>query len=58
MQQDVDIHYRHAGLIEAVEFDSLRFYKSDKVKQVSRQRMRGKSSEVAAANDRKEVMAV
>jgi len=40
MQQDIDIHYRHAGLLEAVEFDSSTFYKSEKVKQASRQRMK------------------
>ena len=51
MQQDIDIHYRHAGLIEAVEFDSSRFYKSDKVKQANRQRMKGKTLEAAIAAD-------
>jgi DNA invertase Pin-like site-specific DNA recombinase len=58
MQQDIDIHYRHAGLIEAIEFDSSRFYKSDKVKQANRQRMRGKSLEAAVANDRERGVAV
>jgi K+/H+ antiporter YhaU regulatory subunit KhtT len=58
MQQDIDIHYRHAGLIEAVEFDSSRFYKSDKVKQANRQRMKGKTLEVATANDSERGVAV
>jgi len=51
MQQDIDIHYRHAGVIAALEFDASRFYKSDKVKQVSRKRMRGKTLAAAEAND-------
>ena len=50
MQQDIDIYYRHAGLIEAVEFDTSRFYKSDKVRQVSRKRMKGKTLEAASGN--------
>lgn len=58
MQQDIDIHYHHAGLIEAVEFDSSRFYKSDKVKQVSRQRMKGKTLEAAQDNDRERGVAL
>ena len=54
MQQDIDIHYRHAGLLEAVEFDSSTFYKSEKVKQASRQRMKrgGKSEAVAMEQDK------
>jgi uncharacterized protein YozE (UPF0346 family) len=58
MQQDIEIYYRHAGLIESTEFDSSRFYKSDKVKQVSRQRMRGKTLEVALAGDSERGVAV
>jgi DNA invertase Pin-like site-specific DNA recombinase len=51
MQQDIDIYYRHAGHIEALVFDSSRCYKSDKVRQVSRKRMRGKTLEAAIKND-------
>ncbi len=58
MQQDIEIYYRHAGLIESTEFDSSRFYKSDKVKQISRQRMKGKTLEVAAAGDCEKGVAV
>ena len=54
MQQDIDIHYRHAGLLGAVEFDSSTFYKSEKVRQASRQRMKpgGKSEAVAMEQDK------
>ena len=48
MQQDIDIHYRHAGFIEAVGFDSSRFYKSENVKQGLRKRMKGKTLETAS----------
>ena len=54
MQQDIDIHYRHAGLLEAVEFDSSTFYKSEKVKQASRQRMKpgGKTEALVMEQDK------
>jgi len=50
MQQDIDIYYHHAGLIDSVGFGSSRFYKSESVKQASRKRMKGKTLEVAVQN--------
>lgn len=44
MEQNIDIYYRHGGLLDSIEFDSSRFYRSGAVSQPSRQRVRSWNS--------------